>query len=324
MIKHIFSNAKKLVPRSKLGKLSAIALLLIAVTGASWAGFNWYQNHVWPDFPAQTAPGTADTQVQQDPAKPQAMIVLARDYAYRTGDLVKVKLYLKQMPGTTIDCQTLAINDTFELAQKAVVTQKKLKDGSAVYRLDLTLQSFLVAKDLTFTGSVGWKKGDQRSDVTIPETHIFTSNTYDGRKNLMEGGDPRVSVYWYGARYVVPMVLFALVYLLLLVPAVRAYLRSLVKPVVIDHARIRVVDLMAKIQAGACSKAEHLELDGLVRDRFNLGPVPASQLELALVPPSLIEFLKLNEPAIYSQEVLDDKAKAQLLAKGQTVLSRWK
>jgi hypothetical protein len=323
MIKQKFSSALayagKWRPTTRLGKLAAIAIVLIAVTCGSLAGFNWYTNNVWPDFPL------AQTDTPPDPAAPQAMVVvLKRDYGWRTGDLIKVKLYLKQMPGTKVDCQTLSVNDTFELAQKPVVAQKLLKDGSTVYRIDLTLQSFKIEQVHTFTGTIGWKNGDQRNDLTIPETHLSTSLTYDGGKYLKEGADPRVSIYWYGARYVAPMVLALVIYLLLLIPAIRVYLRSLVKPVVIDHARNRVEELIAKVKSGGSSKADHLELDGLVRDRFKIGPVPASQLEIALVPASLIEFLKLNEHAIYSPDDLDDKAKAQLLAKGQTVLSRWK
>jgi hypothetical protein len=319
MIKQKFSNAlakTRSLVTEKWGKSVAIAALVLGIAGGSIAGYSWYKNHVWPSFPA--------AQDQADPATPQALIVLGRDYAYRTGDLVEVKLYLKQKPGTVVDCQTLAINDTFELAQKPVVRQKLLKDGSTVYSIDLTLQSFKVELDHTLTGSVSWKNGSQRNELTLPETHIFWSNTYDGRKKLMEGGDPRVSIYWYGTRYVLPMLLAGIVWLLLLLPAIKAWRRSRIKPVVIDHARLRTVKILEKFKAGAISKEEHLELDGLVRDRFKIGPVPASQLEMAIVPPTLIAFLKLNETAIYSQEDLDDKAQAQLFAKGQTVLSRWK
>ena len=211
------------------------------------------------------------------------------------------------MPGTTIDVQTLSLADTFELADKPVVTQRQLKDGSIVYRIELTLQSFKVAPDLTFAGSVGWRNGSQRSDMTLPETHVYTSNTYDGRKNLQEGDDPRVTIYWYATRYVAPMVIALIIYVLLLVPAVRLWLRSL-----IDKARRRAVELLEKVKASGCDKDEHLELDSLVRLRFKLGPVPARQLELAIVPPSIIDFLKLNEPAIYSPDALDDYGRGQL------------
>ncbi len=312
MIMQKISNA--LARTGKLGKTLIAVLLIAGIASGGAAGYNWYKNHAWPVWPE---PAAGDH-------TPQTQTVVERDYAWRTGDLIKLKLYVEQLPGTTVDPQTLSLGDTFEAAEKPVVTQKKYGDGTVVYRIDLTLQSFKVARDLTFTGNISWKSGDQRNDLALPEKHIYTSNTYDGRKNLMEGPDPRVSLYWYGARYVLPLLAALTVYLLLLVPAVRAWLRSLVKPVVVDTARNRVVALLEAVSNGSCTRDQHLELDGLIRDRFHIGPVPANQIELAMTPPSVIAFLKLNEPAIYSQEALNDKDRAQLCAKGQTILSRWK
>ncbi len=313
MIKQSISNA--LARAGKLGKALAVLVLLAGIAYGGVSGYCWYKNRIWPSFP---------TVEDKTDVTPQAQVAIDRDYAYRTGDLIHMQLYIKQMPGTTVDWQTLSINDTFEAAAKPAMKMRKFADGSVVYRIDLTVQSFMVARDLTFGGTVAWKNGDQRADLAIPEKHVYTSNTYDGRKNLMEGGDPRVSLYWYGARYVLPLLLASVIYLLFFVPSFKAWLRSLVKPVVIDHARNRVVELLASIQDGTCSKEQHLELDGLVRERFHVGSVPVSQLEIALVPPSVIVFLKLNEPAIYSPDLMDDKTRAQLLAKSHVLLSHWK
>lgn len=72
MIKQKFSNAMAKVrewkPTSKLGKFAAISLVLVALAGAGWAGFSWYQDNVWPDFPtAQSAQEDQDTQTKDPP-----------------------------------------------------------------------------------------------------------------------------------------------------------------------------------------------------------------------------------------------------------------
>lgn len=329
-------------------KVAAAALLVLAVGVAAWFTVGWYQTPAWPDFaqataakPASEADLSATPAAANEPVvgEPKVVVVLKRDYAYHTGDLVKVYVFLKQPVGTVIDPQTLLVNGDFELVEKSSA-EKKLDDGSTIYRIDLTVQSLKVAPKVVFTGTVGWKSGDgpkqansqpgsaqgsvKRNDLTIPATPVFTSNTYDGRPNLMEGSDPRVSVWWYGGRHVVPLVVSSIIYLLLLVWAIKAYLRSRIKAVVVDHARARVVEILTAIKSGSCSKAEHLELDGLVRKRFKLGPVPVSQLNTAIVPGWLTIFLQLNEPAIYAPDALDEDGKVRLFSQGQIVLSYWK
>ncbi|MFA6210560.1 MAG: hypothetical protein WC714_14115 [Candidatus Obscuribacterales bacterium] len=341
-------------------KVATAALLAVALAVAAWFAVGWYQTPAWPDFAApvaQVAAGetsgastSAGSEANQaTPGEPKVVVVLKRDYAYHTGDLVKVYVFLKQSAGTVIDPQTLLVNGDFDLVENSSA-QKKLDDGSTIYRLDLTVQSLKVAPKVVFTGTVSWKAisandgaasnartgantsansaanpvAVKRNDLTIPATPVFTSNTYDGRPNLMEGDDPRVSVWWYGARYVVPLVVGSVLFLIVLVGAIKAYLRSRIKPVVVDHARARAVEILAAIKSGTCSRAEHLELDGLVRQRFKTGPVPVSQLNTAIVPGWLTMFLQLNEPAIYAQDALDDDGKVRLSSQGQIVLSYWK
>jgi len=326
-------------------KVATAALLVVALAAAAWFAVGWYQTPAWPDFAAPAAKiaagetsgesTSAGSEANQaTPGEPKVVVVLKRDYAYHTGDLVKVYVFLKQSAGTVIDPQTLLVNGDFDLVEKSSA-QKKLDDGSTIHRLDLTVQSLKVAPKVVFTGTVSWKAAidsksgtaqvsAKRNDLTIPATPVFTSNTYDGRPNLMEGDDPRVSVWWYGARYVVPLVVGSVLFLIVLVGAIKAYLRSRIKPVVVDHARARAVEILAAIKSGTCSRAEHLELDGLVRQRFKTGPVPVSQLNTAIVPGWLTMFLQLNEPAIYAQDALDDDGKVRLSSQGQIVLSYWK
>lgn len=157
----------------------------------------------------------------------------------------------------------------------------------------------------------------------VPPTDLFTSNTWDGREKIKEGEDPRVPAYWYGARFVIPLALSSVLFLVLLVVAIIRWLRypRVVKPV--DLARERVVQLLSLVQSGNCSKHQHLELDGLVREHFLIGPKPASQLDNKLWQGCVVAFLQLNAPAVYAEKALDAQSSNDLRQRGNDVLAAW-
>ena len=289
--------------------LAAILAIAVAVGAAFW----YFTRPVWPEFSATT-----------DKA-PQVIVKVERDYAHHLGDLIEVELFVRQSPGTAIDTNTLSIGGDFELAEKPAVSHKDLKDGSTVYRFGLAMQSFRAQKEQVMEGTLSYRVDDKRQDLTIKPLTLHTSNTWDGRKELIEGADPRVPVLWYMLRHVIPLALSSVLFLALTVVAFRQWLKTRVKAPVIDHAYERAVVLTGLIRNGTSSKADHLELDGLVRTRFGIGPIPGSQLKSNPIYEShAARFLASNEPAVYSDQLLTDEERATLWKQAEAVLTRWK
>lgn len=295
-------------PNKKRLVTIAAGLVLVAVIAGAVL---WFMRPTWPEF------------AEAKTSEPQVVIKVERDYAHHLGDLIEVNLFVRQQPGTTVDARTLSIGGDFELSAKPDVTTRELEDGSVIYRFKLGVQSFKVKPAQILEGSIGWKDGDKRKDLVLAPLPLHWSNTYDGRENLMEGTDPRVPAYWYIGRHALPLALSSLAFLTLLVVALSGWLRSRIKEPVIDEARNRVGTLLAMVKAGKCTKQQHLELDGLVRDHFRVGPIPAGQLEGRMLHMSLIKFLRANEPAVYAEDALDTDAQTQLHTLGHQVLRIW-
>lgn len=288
--------------------IATVLTVVAALTGAAW----WLTRPVWPEFP------------QAQSQDPQVLLKVDRDYAHHIGDLITVDLFIRQKPGTTVDGKTLSITGDFELASAPEVKTKEGEDGSVTYRYRLNVQTFKVKPEHKLEGSIGWKVDDKRHDLVLPPLSLFWSNTYDGRENLMEGENPRVPMLWYTLRHAVPLAVSSLLFLVLTTVALVRLVKKLMQPKPIDQARARVTELLALVADGSCSKKQHLELDGLIRFKFGIGPVPASQLDSPLLDGNLVKFLRENEPAIYAEDALDSDAQARLRTLGQTVLKSWK
>lgn len=295
--------------KKRLISLAAVFAIVVAVGVAFW----FFTRPSWPDFPAAAS------------NEPQVVVKVERDYAHHLGDLIEVELFVRSAPGTVVDPKTLSIGGDFELADKPAVSQKDLKDGSTVYRFALAMQSFRFKKEQVMEGSVSYRVDDKRQDLTIKPLSLYTSNTWDGRKELMEGADPRVPVLWYMLRHAIPLALSSIIFLALTVVAFRHWLKTRVRGPVVDQVYERAVAITGLIRNGNCSKAEHLELDGLVRARFSIGPIPAAQLKDDKLYDTLVtRFLAGNEPAIYSDQPLSDDERAALWKQAEAVLSKWK
>lgn len=294
--------------RKRLISLAAILAVVVAVGAAFW----YFTRPVWPEFSATTD------------KEPQVIVKVERDYAHHLGDLIEVQLFVRQAPGTLIDTNTLSIGGDFELAEKPAISQKDLKDGSTVYRFGLAIQSFRAQKEQVLEGTLSYRVDDKRQDLTIKPLTLHTSNTWDGRKELMEGADPRVPVLWYTLRHAIPLTLSSLLFLALTVVAFRHWLKTRVKGPVIDPVYERAVVLTGLIKNGQSTRAEHLELDGLVRARFSIGPIPGSQLKSnPMYESNAARFLASNEPAVYSDQLLTDEERATLWKQAEAVLTRW-
>ncbi len=274
-------------------RIVLITLAALLLGGLGYLGW-WLTRPSWPQFAAAAN------------NEPQAIVKIERDYAHHLGDLIQVDVFVRQQPGTTIDLKSLSVGGDFELSAKQEVSEKKLEDGSVVYRFHLKMQSFKVQKKQVMTGSFGWRAGDQRRELTLEPLAIYTSNTYDGRKKLMEGPDARVSFWTYGMRHIVPLAASSIIFLVLVVVAFRrAILAVLNRPVVVDEERERVVELLRILESGNMTKDQHLELDALIRHHFKVGPIPCSELDGRGLNSDLVAFLKANEPGIYAEDALD-------------------
>ncbi len=295
------------------------ALLLLAITAVvvfATIGGAWFWNAPkWPQF--------ADAASEE----PQVIVQADRDYAYHLADLITVEIFIKQNKGIEIDPLSLTVGGDFELNTKPESARKSLDDGSVIHRIRLKIQALKVKPEWVLNASIAYKSGEKRRDLSIPKQSFFWSNTYDGRESLQEGDSARTLAYYSFARFIVPLVLSSLAFLSLCGLALRNFIRS--RPVVVpDFSKQRISELLDLISRGACSKEQHLELDSLVRERFKLGPIPASQLKADLIgtlqAKTLVEFLKINAPAIYARDGLNEPDRVRLNQLGKQLLKSWR
>ncbi len=269
----------------------------------------------WPEF--------SSTQAKD----PQVLVQTAekdRDYAFHIGDLIEISIFVKQQPGTLVDPESLAVVGDFEVRGKPAVTSKKLEDGSVVYRIKLELQCFKVGKsEIVLDSSMSWSLDGERRDLPIPKTSVYTSNTYDGkRKAIKQGEDARITFYWYGLRHIIPLTVSSLAFLILTFLGIRRFIITRPKPF-IDMAKKRALELVGKVKAGTCTKPEHLELDGLIRENRGVGPISVGQMQDLRLPHLLVQFLRLNSVAIYGDTALDGGDRDHFIGLAERMLRDW-
>ncbi len=292
--------------------MAKIAALLAVVCLGAFALW-WSLQPRWPDFP------------ESKTNEPQVIFDRGREYAHHVGDLVSVTMYVRQAPDTRLDLNNLEMTGDFEIAGKAEVSEKRYKDGSVCYRVRLKLQSFKVQQNLALSGKIGWASAEGAQEYQIPPTALYWSNTWDGREDLQEGDHLISPAYWYWSRFAVPAGIAFLFYVGALVWTLRMWWRKrLTRRLIIKEAQRRVDDILGQVKAGTCSALLHLELDGIFRDRFTVGPTPASQLEKGKFEEDLISFLVLNAPAIYADHRLKEEENTRLFELGSKLAAKWK
>lgn len=294
--------------------MKRLILILLAVAALSVLAFAFIQSS-GPEYP----------QFKQDQSgKPEAVLTAQRDYAYHIGDLVFVDLFVHQPKGTQINPGSLSIDGDFELREEPEVSEKAFDNGSIVYHLRLELQSFKASEELKVNGSINYRVDESVKSITLNPLSIYTSRTWDGRTEIMQGDDPSVSMYWIGLRYVVPLGLAAIVYLGLLLMAIRKWM---ITPKVVspsELSRKRVISILTDVKEESCESKTHLELDALIRTHWGIGPVPADELPAGVVSnKDVVEFLKLNAIAVYSESGLDETQSARLVELGNRILQSW-
>ncbi|MBY0359501.1 MAG: hypothetical protein K2W82_15970 [Candidatus Obscuribacterales bacterium] len=159
-------------------KIGLVALGLAAVLAATVLCIKYAKPASdWPDF--------APNQDKQ----PQVVVLVEPDFGYRTGDLVPVDIFIKQMPGSKVDIDSMALEGNFEIHGEAKVTAREFPDRSKMYRIKLVLQSFAVQRKLNASMSMVWEiENDPESkEIRQPLVEVFTSYTWDGREEIKDG-----------------------------------------------------------------------------------------------------------------------------------------
>jgi hypothetical protein len=286
--------------------ISASLAVVVLIAGLLW----WWQTPKWPDF-AQAASD-----------QPQVVVQVDRDYAYHIGDLITFDVFLKQQADVSLDASTLAVRGDFELVGKPQVVASSVEEGVTRQHVRIQVQSFVGKPELKLEASFAYKKGDQRLDLAVPPQSFFTSKTWDGRKQLKEGDDPRVPFYWYAMRSIAPLTLGSLAFLVLCLVSIRARILSRPK-VSVDLTKVQVTELLVRVRDGRGTREDHKLLDGAMRFRFNVGPVPVAQIDTQLGNGHLADFLRYNAPAVYSNEPITESERKLIAQYGELILKSW-
>ena len=265
----------------------ALSGLLIVSLGAVF----WLRLPDWPEFSA-------------DSKEPQSVFNTGRDFAYHIGDLRQIDLFIHTPADLRLNIETLDLTGDFEISGRPRLASRTYGDGSQTYRLRISAQSFSAKSKLTVGAKCSFSGEKGVKEIDLQPAFIFTSNTWDGREELQEGEGMPWLTYWPWVKYGAPLAISLSVYLALTTLAVRAWYlrRKEVDPLLAIREELRAI--LQKVAIGEASAEEHLLLDGLVRGKFGIGPIPADSLELRDCRgiPMVREFLQLNAPAIYAEE----------------------
>ncbi|MBZ0186687.1 MAG: hypothetical protein K8F91_10595, partial [Candidatus Obscuribacterales bacterium] len=170
--------------KTKLFRLGWVVLVLIGIL----AGFLFVtraDQNEWPDF-SQVAAANS-------PLAPQVVARAERDYGWRTGDIIPLEEFIKQMPGTRVDPNSLAIEGDFAIVEAPAIHFEDLEDGSRLIKVSLKLQSMSVSKQLMLKTQMLYRDLETGEDLLFapPVFAPFTSMTWDGR-DVIQDGDPQV------------------------------------------------------------------------------------------------------------------------------------
>ncbi|HEY9775933.1 MAG TPA: hypothetical protein V6C81_19375 [Planktothrix sp.] len=162
-------------------KLWQWALVTVALVAVVMGVLHFWDRTAWPAFAAD-AKAPADA--------PQVVATVPRDFGWRTGDVIPIDLYIKQLPGTVVDTSNLAISGDFEIrTQPKAMIARKQSDGSTYMKLRFEVQSFNVSKSWTLNANMTYARTAAKDDqtVSLPALVVYTSMTYDGRADIQQG-----------------------------------------------------------------------------------------------------------------------------------------
>lgn len=254
----------------------AVIASILAV--GAWFGIGYWQEYSagWPKFPDANPAA---------PMAPQVVAQVTRDYGWRTGDAIPVVLYIRQVPGTTVDTSNIAIKGDFEVRkQPTQLVTKHLPDGSEMMKLRFTVQSFNVSKTWTLDANMTYKvvKSGDAQTVTLPGLKVYTSMTYDGRGNIQPGP---LQTQWDLPERVLTISLLALGLISLIwgiVWSERITKRNAKTPqrTPLQTVQHNYAVLIKRIEAGDRGSDVYEQLERNVRWLYKLEPKTRGQIEL--------------------------------------------
>ncbi|MGE0265495.1 MAG: hypothetical protein AB7V06_22685 [Candidatus Obscuribacterales bacterium] len=284
-------------------------VLVVAVLFGSYLYFTRSDRVEWPDF----------TQVATQSDDPLAPLVVARaerDYGWRTGDIVPLTLFIKQLPGTRVDENSLAIEGDFAVVGQPEFLFKEEEDGSRMIRIRLNLQSMAVAKQLSLKTQILYRNLEKGEDYlyTPPAFAPFTSMTWDGRDIIQEGNphvdtwsDTVVTTLWIGGGLLGAILMIIL----------RKKLRSKTREEHLGRgwstrreiARQKFDAVWQRFENGDFSQRNYAEISAIVRELFHIQSSGFNEIawEMGSGHPYLKHTLKILElcgEVIYRDRIL--------------------
>ncbi len=246
--------------------------------------------------------------------KPSAVVELEPDFGYRTGDIIKVRIYIRQPAGIKCNTKSLLVNGNTKVRDVAVAS-RAFPDGSEVLRLDAQLQNLVfeqkVSANMKIEYSVGGSR--KRQDFQLPDLEFSTSRTFDGDQRSKHPKDPPfvfISSYGWLMNIAVASIACAAM--------VASFWYLLKRPVLKfrkkkeqlipgsdawEKAIKQVRKIVEQLKAGE-EQPEHMRaLDGLMRRLFNVDAVTVQDL-MARADAESPDLMSLTLVSQYCQRVI--------------------
>lgn len=145
-----------------------LAALLVAAGYLSYARNSAVK---WPAFP----------EVHNAPV---AVSDLLPDFAWRTGDVIPLTVFVKEAPGTAVDLKSLQLKGDAQLRAYKITVETQ-PDGTRLIKISIEVQCFALKQPVwKVIPVVTYREGDkqERKVMELPEFEIGSSNTFDKRK----------------------------------------------------------------------------------------------------------------------------------------------
>lgn len=296
--------------------------LLIAGLGIAIAAafVTWFivrpSQSSWPDF------------LMDKPDAPRYNTeVVDRDFGYRTGNHVPVKLYFKLLPGMELMTEQMVINGDFEVVSKT--EHREQKGADTLVRVDLVLQAFVLKPKLEAKPTIAYRStaGGDPKKLDLLAIEVYTSQTFDGRKgkhpkegNLTKIDDGHL---WITSAFVL---VGSIGVLLAVGKLVRDHMPRLIGATKLPVGDFPpgwtpVQEAWFAITSGDHSKTAFTRVAELIRTYFGVQSLTVVELRESTLPTKepLAQFLTVCEAALWTDCAVDEKDIANAGAAMQTI-----